>query len=177
MQVAVATLLVHLHPGHHRWGARPCMAGLLSVVKLALQLAQIHVPGHCTRAGGIWSSSIPSASEGWVVWPAPSTVGWMFRALVAAARASGVACSAIPFLPLSVCSRPPLPASGRCVVCPASSARRRAVRCVLVVGGILPAHAFALHSNSSCCANGLALFVSHLVNPANSMRLAGHLRL
>ena len=44
LQVAVATLLVHLHPGHHRWRARPCMAGLLSVVKLALQCAQIHVP-------------------------------------------------------------------------------------------------------------------------------------
>ena len=44
LQVAVATLLVHLHPGHHRWGARPCLVGLLPVVKLALQCAQIHVP-------------------------------------------------------------------------------------------------------------------------------------
>ena len=39
-QVAVATLLVHLHPGHHLCGALPFVAGLSVVVKDRLQLTQ-----------------------------------------------------------------------------------------------------------------------------------------
>ena len=195
MQVAVATLLVHLHPGHHLCGALPRIAGLLEIVNCWLQLTQIQAFQPCIPLGDVrpaCSTSAPGVSG---LCPVPPLTKWGLCRVVACVCTSGAGREpAAVFFPLVACSVPwpwlsrvvsavqlPGPCDTLAVVdgtvAPASSSILCDRRCVKRLRCPLLSWAFPFPPVSSVWANGFARLVSHLVKPANFMRLSGHLRL
>ena len=194
MQVAVATLLVHLHPGHHLCGALPRVAGVSVIVNSCLQLTQVQALRPCIQVGDVRPVFSASSSGVGGLCPVPPTISWGVCRVVAYVRTSGVGKSSAVSCPLVPCSMPwpwlssevsavqypdtySTPALGSGEVYPAPSSFVWGRRCVIMLGCPLLSWAFTFPPVSSCWANGLARLVSHLVKPANFMRLAGHLRL